>query len=120
MQSLTIEGLEACPLEESAALLKFTLRAANAGSWAWDIVTGEVFWSEEFHQLAGTSPATCQPSYTAWLNTIHPQDRQNAVQETQVALAERRELNNEFRMIRPDGAVRWMRSQGRALYDLGG
>lgn len=119
-QPLTIEGLEACPLQESAALLKFTLRAANAGSWAWDIVTGEVFWSEEFHQLAGTSPATCQPSYAAWLNMIDPQDRQNAVQETQVALAERRDLDSEFRMIRPDGTVRWMRSQGRALYDLGG
>jgi len=120
MQPLTMEGLDVCPLEESAALLKFTLRAAHAGSWAWDIVTGEVFWSEEFHHLAGTSPATCQPSYAAWLQTIHPQDQQNAVQEMQVALEERRELNNEFRMIRSDGAVRWMRSQGRALYDSGG
>ena len=120
MQPLTMEGLEVCPLEESAALLKFTLRAAHAGSWAWDIVTGEVFWSEEFHHLAGTSPATCQPSYTAWLKTIHPQDRQNAVQEMQAALEEGRELDNEFRMIRPDGAMRWMRSQGQALYDVDG
>ncbi len=119
-QPMTMDGLELCPLEESAALLKFTLRGAHAGSWAWDAITGEAFWSEEFHYLVGTKAETCQPSYESWLQTIHPEDRQRAAQEMGVALETGRELNNEFRILRPNGAVRWVRSQGRTLYDEGG
>jgi PAS domain S-box-containing protein len=119
-QSLTLGSTEPGPLEESAALLKLTLRAAHAGSWAWDAATGESFWSEEFHHLVGTTPATCRPSYEAWLETIHPDDRPGAAREMEAALADRRELNNEFRIVRPDGTVRWVRSQGQTVYDKAG
>lgn len=120
MQALTIEGLESCPLEESATLLKFTLRAARAGSWAWDLGTGEVYWSEEFHHLVGTSPGAFQPSYEAWVRTIHPQDKERAVREMQAALEARREIDIEFRVVRPDGVTRWMSSKGQTLYSRSG
>lgn len=108
-------GLELSPLEESAALLKLTLRAAQAGSWAWDVMTGETFWSEEFHLLMGTTPATCKPSTESWLQTIHPEDRVGALVEMERALAGSGELHNEFRIVRPDGTVRSIRSRGRIL-----
>jgi PAS domain S-box-containing protein len=120
MPSLSLEALALFPLEESATLLKYTLLAAQAGSWVWDVAHDQCFWSEEFHLLVGTDPATCRPSCEAWLRTIHPQDRDAAFAEMEAALRDRRELNNEFRVVRPDGVVRWMRSQGQALYDKDG
>jgi len=120
MQSLGMEELEVYPLEESTGLLKLTLRAAQAGSWAWDVGSGDVFWSEEFHHLVGTTAATCRPSYETWLRTIHPEDGEAATREMWRSMQERRELNNEFRIVRPDGAVRWIRSQGRTVYGQDG
>jgi PAS domain S-box-containing protein len=120
MPSLSLEALALFPLEESATLLKYTLRAAQAGSWVWDVVSDQCFWSEEFHSLVGTDPATSRPSSEAWLLTIHCDDREAALREMTASLRERRELNNEFRVVRPDGVVRWMRSQGHALYDKDG
>ncbi len=120
MKSLSLEALRLCPLEESATLLKYTLRAAHAGSWVWDMVSNECFWSEEFHHLLGTNPAMCQPSFESWLGTIVPQDREGAVREMESSLHERREVNNEYRIRRSDGEVRWMRSQGQTVYDRDG
>jgi PAS domain S-box-containing protein len=120
MQSMTMEGLETFQFEESFALLKFTLRAAQAGSWAWDLVTGEVFWSEEYHHLVGTNPETCQPSNEIWLRTIHPADRERVNGETLAAVGARRDIDIELRIVRPDGAVRWVSAKGQTLYDEAG
>jgi PAS domain S-box-containing protein len=120
MQTVTMEGLETFQFEESFALLKLTLRAAQAGSWAWDLVTGEVFWSEEYHHLVGTSPETCQPSGEIWLRAIHPADRERVDGEMRAAVEVRREIDIELRIVRPDGAVRWVSAKGQTLYDEAG
>jgi PAS domain S-box-containing protein len=110
-----MEGLDPGALEGSTALLKVALRAAQAGSWAWDLVTEEIFWSDEYHHLIGTDPATVQPSYEAWLEKVHPDDLEPAAAQMRVAIDTRREINLEFRILRPDG-LRWLRSQGQILY----
>jgi PAS domain S-box-containing protein len=119
MKTLGLAGLEEYPLEETAALLKLTLRAAQAGSWAWDIQTGEAFWSEEYHCLVGTTPESCRPSLESWLRTIHPEDRERACQELQRAVGQR-ELYLEYRVLRPDGTVLWVGSKGQTLYSADG
>jgi PAS domain S-box-containing protein len=116
MSSWGLVGVAECPLEESTALLKLTLRAAQAGSWAWDMVTGEVFWSEEYHHLVGTDPRTCRPSWEAWQRTVHPEDRERVTAELSQALAQRQETNLEYRVLRPDGTVVWVSSRGQTVY----
>ncbi|HJX29189.1 MAG TPA: ATP-binding protein [Thermoanaerobaculia bacterium] len=118
-QQFTMDGLEPGSLEGSTALLKVALRAAQAGSWAWDLVTREIFWSDEYHHLIGTDPATVQPSYEAWLEKVHPDDVEPAAAQMRMAIDTQREINIEFRIIRPDG-LRWMRSQGQILYGAQG
>ena len=115
-----MEKLASCPLEDATAYLKHVLAAAQTGSWAWDLVTGEIFWSEELNLLFGISPPLLRPSHEECQERIHPEDRGAVLEQARTAIRERREINNELRVIRPDGTIRWVCSQGKTLYDAAG
>lgn len=50
-------------LDESDARLKLALRATNTGLWEWNVLTGQVAWSENFEQLFGVAPGTLEKTY---------------------------------------------------------
>lgn len=116
MRTRTRKGPEEGPLKKSEDLLQLALRAAHAGPWAWDLQSGQGFWSEEFYLLLGVSPETEPLPYANWQRLVHPADRQRADQELQSAIAERRTIDLDFRIQRPDGAVRWLNFKGQAAY----
>jgi PAS domain S-box-containing protein len=103
-------------LRASYDLLKIAQRAANAGLWAWDIPTGKLTWSEEFYNLFGLDPAT-STSFDAWLGILHPDDRQPAMERITRSVKDGTPLENEYRIIRPDGEERWIRAWGNTFYD---
>ena len=111
-----MKGPEEGPLEEGEALLKLALRAAQAGSWAWDLQSGQGYWSKEFYLLLGVSPETEPLSYANWQRLVHPADRQRAGEELRSALSDQCPIDLDFRIQRPDGAVRWLNSKGQASY----
>jgi PAS domain S-box-containing protein len=106
-------------LRASYELLKIAQRAANAGIWGWDISTGKLMWSEEFYSLFGLDPAT-SASFDTWLGVLHPDDRQPAMERINRSIREGTPLENEYRIIRPDGKERWIRAWGSTLYDESG
>ncbi|MGC4054444.1 MAG: PAS domain S-box protein [Paludibaculum sp.] len=97
------------------ARLTVALEASNAGIWEWDLETNENYWSEELWKVYGLEPESCRPSYEAWRQLVHPDDRELAEQTVQAAALEGKDLMVEFRIRRPDGSVRWILSQGRLL-----
>ncbi len=103
-------------LRSSYELLKIAQRAANAGLWGWDISTGTLTWSEEFYNLFGLDPMT-SASFDTWLGVLHPDDRQQAMEGINGSIRERTPLENEYRIIRPDGRQRWIRVWGSTSYD---
>ncbi len=108
-------------IQESGVRLRLALDAANAGSWEWDLRTNENSWSEELWRLYGLEPHSCDPSYEAWRQIVHPDDRamvEHVVQETASTGAE---LNAEWRVHdREEGSERWLMSRGRPLRDEDG
>ncbi|MGJ5817157.1 PAS domain S-box protein [Paludibaculum fermentans] len=98
-----------------AARLTLALEASNAGIWEWDLETNENFWSEELWRVYGLEPHSCRPSYEAWRQLVLPEDRDLAERTVQAAAHNGAELIVEFRIRRPDGALRWILSQGRLL-----
>ncbi|NJN95099.1 MAG: PAS domain S-box protein [Anaerolineales bacterium] len=100
--------------------LSLTLEAARAGTWEWNLQTNENYWSEELWPVYGLEPHCCQPSYEAWLQTIHPADRAGAAQAVQTAAANGTELNAEWRVLDRDGTERWLMSRGRPVRDAAG
>jgi PAS domain S-box-containing protein len=103
-------------LRASRDLLEVAQHAANAGVWGWDIQAGKLTWSEEFYRLFGLAP-TAEASFDTWLGALHPEDREPAMARIDRVLRERMPLENEYRIIRPDGQVRWISALGNTVYD---
>lgn len=102
---------------ESKQRLSQALTAARAGAWEWDIATNRAIWSEENYLILGLDPEMGEPTHETWLQCIHPEDRVSVEAEITQAVETGSDLNIEFRIVRPDGAVHWINSVGRLIFD---
>lgn len=97
----------------SGASLELALHAAQTGVWEWDLRTDENRWTEEVWRLYGLSPGAQPPSFTTWLTSVHPDDREAALQ----AVSEARRLGVPFetcwRTLPERGPIRWILSRGQ-------
>lgn len=104
-------------LKKSEERLRLAQDAAQAGTWEWDLTTNENFWSDELWTLYGLEPRSCAPSYAAWLETVHPDDRAEVASAINEAASQGIELNAEWRTKE---GKRWLMSRGRTLLDASG
>lgn len=103
-------------LRESQASLEEAQRIASLGSWDLDPRTGSFFWSAETFRILGLPPDT-MPSREAFLNAVHPQDRDAVARALSAALHRGQPCDLEHRIVRPDAAERIIHS--RAQVTLG-
>ena len=94
-----------------------TQDAAGAGSWDRDIPSGQLEWSAKMFDLFGLDERTTVTSFDVWQSALHPADRETAEQRIATALETHAELTNEYRVILPDGQIRWISALGRGIYD---
>jgi len=91
-------------------------RIARLGSWEWDPVTGDMLWNSQVFNNFGLNPESFQPSYRGFLENVHPEDRAMVRRSVEQA-RQTGEVWVEHRIVRPDGAIRYLLEQGRAVYD---
>ncbi len=107
-------------LTQSEERYKLAQKAANTGSWDWDIGTGALIWSDEIEPLFGFERGGFGGTFEAFMNCIHPDDRK-LVQDAVDRCIEKRELYDvEHRIIWPDGTIHWMSEKGDVLRDRTG
>jgi two-component sensor histidine kinase/PAS domain-containing protein len=104
-------------LRQSDARLQLALAAAKAGAWEWDLRTGENHWSEELWSVLGSPSHSRQPSYEAWLQTVHPNDHAGAAEAVRTAVSRGAEYEIEWRVAQLDGSIRWLFSRGKPQLD---
>lgn len=107
-------------LRNSEERLKRALNAAKAGTWEWDLQTNENFWSDELWKLYELDPKTTKPEYKAWLEAIHPDDREQAQLTVGKAAENGTEIYAEWRVNTSDGHERWLMSRGKPVKDESG
>ena len=98
--------------------LALAQRAAHAGAWDWDIPSEKLTWTKELFQLFGLN--VCLPTFQLWRSVVHPEDREAAEAHIRRALQEHTPLNNEYRIVRPDGEIRWLSAPGQTTCDDSG
>ena len=89
--------------------------AAGAGTWEWNLETGTTVWSEEIWKLYGLTPQAREACFQTWMDTVHPEDRPKTERVLREAAAHRAPLHLEWRILDPDGQVRWLMSRGGPL-----
>ena len=99
--------------------LGLALEAASMGYWDWDIPSGETVWSPQLEMLFGFVPGSLD-SAEAFTDRVHPQDRQTVQGWVEAATSGGPPGELKFRVIWPDGQVRWMQARARVYRDGGG
>ncbi|HSJ50237.1 MAG TPA: PAS domain S-box protein, partial [Actinomycetota bacterium] len=102
-------------LAESEERLRIALDAGRMGTWDWDMRRGTMRWSESLERIHGLEPGAFGGMFEHFQADIHPEDRAAVLESMQAAVREDREWSLDYRIVRPDGAVRWLAIRGRVL-----
>ncbi len=92
-------------------------RLANLGSWSWDIAQNRISWSDQLFKIYGIARAQFRGTFDDFLNYIHPDDRAQVQQSIDAAFSTGRGFSHEERIVRPDGATRYLQSVGEVVRD---
>ncbi|WP_437826381.1 PAS domain-containing protein [Sorangium sp. So ce1153] len=107
-------------LHKNEARLRLALRAGQTGVWDWDVASGVVVWSDEVCGIFGIPPGTFEGTLDAFERRIYPDDRARVRAETGAAIKGRAGYAIEFRIVRPDGEIRWVTDLGTVEHDEAG
>ena len=94
--------------------------AAGIGSWDWNMLTGDLLWSEQIEPMFGFAPGAFESSYGAFLRCVHPDDRQHVIESVRATVEDDEPYEIEHRIIWPDGTVRWVSESGEVFRDASG
>ena len=103
--------------EVSEQRLRMAMAGARVGVWDWNIVTGEIFWSEGLEPQHGFPQGGFAGTYEAFRKAIHPDDLERVEARIRSAVETREPYEEEFRLVGADGVVRWTGARGIVLDD---
>src|SRR5208283_5169245 len=110
-------------LQRSEAYLAEAQKLTHTGSWAWRATPDRnaVHLSGEWYRIYGFDPSEGAPTWEEYLERVHPEDRLKWKGEVERAILEKADYENEFRILLPNGRVKWIRTVGHpVLSDAGG
>jgi len=93
------------------------MEAAKIGTFDWNMNTGQVYWSPNLESFMGLPPHGFAGSFEAFERFVHPEDSETVQRAVQHSVETGADYQVEFRMIRPDGSIRWVQARGRILLD---
>jgi PAS domain S-box-containing protein len=100
--------------------LAMAMKAAQMGTWEWNITDNTAKWSDETKRIFGRSPSEPEGTNADFFSWIHPDDRLFVQLAIERAVNEGAPYEAEFRMPQPDGSIRWVRGKGKVLRDEAG
>ncbi|BCS34842.1 hypothetical protein TBR22_A40680 [Luteitalea sp. TBR-22] len=99
-------------LRESEERLRLALQAARMGTYDWDIPRGRLTWSREHEELWGLAPGEFDGTYEMFASRVHPDDLPAVDHGVARCIEAREPFAGEFRVVWPDGTVRWIAGTG--------
>ena len=106
-------------LRESEERLSLAAFAAEAGLWIMNMEAGVVWATEKLRELFQFAPDE-ELHFGRFLMTIHPDDREHVKGLVRQSLERQDPLNIEYRIVRPDGIIRWILSRGSPFSGVSG
>lgn len=101
-------------LRKSEQQLQLVLDASSLGTFEFDVLTGEGRWNDLEFELLGLTPGEAPPGPETFFRYVHPEDAGFLRKQWAKTLRVGR-LDAEFRIVRPDGEVRWLAGKGRLV-----
>jgi len=101
-------------VRKSEASLAEAQHIAHLGSWEWDLINNNVYWSNELFEIFGLPVKDSGLDYKSVLDFIHPEDRELVQKRVSEALQKGKYYHVEYRIVCPDGTERIVHAQGNA------
>jgi PAS domain S-box-containing protein len=104
-------------LEENEQRLELALASGRFGVLDWDVNKNVMIWNDRMYEIYGVSRGSVKTVTEAWQNGIHPEDRDRVLGNFQYGVFEGRDYSTEFRIVQPDGTVRYIKGAGIVIKD---
>lgn len=112
-QDITERKVVELALAESEANLREAQAVAHLASWTWRVDEQHPRWSEEMYRIHGMEPGSAIPDLMGYAERVHPDDRERVLSEFGWTLHRHQPYDLEYRIVRSDGALRWVQARGR-------
>ena len=112
------EGEKALQLNEERT--DFMTQAVGVGLWDWDVLSGELQWSETIAPLFGLKADQFVGNYEDFLQSVHPDDRAMVEEGVAAALAGQRPYHLVHRVLWPDGTTHHVEEKGKVFTNAQG
>jgi PAS domain S-box-containing protein len=108
-------------LRRREAYLTEAQRLSHTGSWAWNVRTGALFWSEEIYRIYGYNPQEVGPTWEQFLQRVHPKDRPQIERRAKMEATRKEWIDSygDFRIVLPDGTIKYLHSVAHPVIQSG-
>lgn len=107
-------------LNEILERYNLAIQAAKLAVWEWDATNDKLIWDDRVYELYGVEQEKFPANYEAWLNLLHPEDVDNANRTINSAINDQQDYQTEFRIVLPDGSIKYIKAFGQVLRDSNG
>jgi len=90
-------------------------KAANIGSWDWNIISNKLTWSEKIEPMFGFKEGKFKGTYDAFLDCVYKDDKDFVVKSVNDCLKHKKRYAIEHRIVWPDGSIRWVLERGAVI-----
>lgn len=104
-------------LRENVVRIRLALDAGRMATWDWNLLTGEVVWSDRHYRMLGLVPDAAANPLEKWMQSVHPDDRSMVEQQIERSRREKDLFQAEYRVVWPDASVHWLEGRGQFFYD---
>jgi PAS domain S-box-containing protein len=96
--------------------LNLAMKSATSVVWDWDVESGRDSWFGDLQTMFGISSSTYVGHVEDFRRRVHPEDRERVWKAVKDAMQNQKAYTAEFRIVRPDGTLRWVAAQGKFYY----
>lgn len=104
-------------LRDHRLFLEQAQEVGSIGSWALSLTGGTLTWSEETRRIFGMGGDAFDGSAETFWELLHPDDVARVRTAHEQAISVRRPFTNQYRIVRPDGAQRWIHEHAAIIRD---
>ena len=105
----------ATEIKRSEAYMAQGQRLTRTGSWALNVRTKRCFWSPELFRILDYDPASTDPSISAFLDRVHPNDRSAIQQNIDLTIHTGKDFAHDYRLLLDSGAIKYVHSTGHPV-----
>jgi len=107
-------------LHSSEQRLLLATASAGLGIWDLDIRNNILVWDDRMFEMHGIARKDSQNNLDTWTNSLHPYDKKKTIANYQTAILEDKEFSGTFRIVNPDGKLKYMKANAVILRDAKG